>query len=320
MSENTSIEKSRNAIAVWENLGEVRAQFAPTLSDKEFAFFVTLGKSLGANPFKREIWAVKYDQSKPASIFLGRDFYRMKAQDQEDYNGHLADAVYKNDNFKVVNGIPEHSYSLLDRGPLIGAYCVVYRKSIENPYFVFVKIEEYNKSFALWKSMPHTMIVKVAEAQGLRGAFQGIFAGTYDESEQWVVQPSAKGQIPPPPIRRESAPSVEYKTVPPPTDAELTEANKQKAWDDLEKADAEAKDDVFTELDSKIDAYCHGDKKNKVEVYKTLTKFKGSDGMERSAWTIEQLRGWKNSEKLAKATLHKFNERLEMGTKYKFEQ
>ena len=29
------------------------------------------------------------------------------------------------------------------------------------------------------------MIKKVAEAQALRGAFQGVFKGTYDESEQW---------------------------------------------------------------------------------------------------------------------------------------
>jgi phage recombination protein Bet len=314
MSENTNIEKSRNAIAIWENLGEVRAQFAPTLSDKEFAFFVTLGKSLGANPFKREIWAVKYDASKPASIFLGRDFYRMKAQDQEDYDGHLADAVYKNDNFKVVNGIPEHSYSMLDRGPLIGAYCVVYRKSIKNPYFVFVKIDEYNKAFALWKSMPHTMIVKVAEAQGLRGAFQGIFAGTYDESEQWTVQPSAKGQIPPPPIKSKFD---EIVTVTASEEPEPPKGNPATESEPPTGAGAEL--DIFAELDAKIDAYCKGDKANKTEVYKTLTAFTGSDKVVRSAWSIEQLKGWKSSEKIAKATMHKFDERVQMGTKFRFE-
>jgi len=29
------------------------------------------------------------------------------------------------------------------------------------------------------------MIKKVAEAQALRGAYQGLFAGTYDHSEEW---------------------------------------------------------------------------------------------------------------------------------------
>ena len=37
----------------------------------------------------------------------------------------------------------------------------------------------------LWDSKPATMIKKVAEAQGLRMAFQSMFAGTYAEDEQW---------------------------------------------------------------------------------------------------------------------------------------
>ncbi|MFA5715927.1 MAG: phage recombination protein Bet [Candidatus Paceibacterota bacterium] len=204
MSENIEL-KTKNAVSVWENLSEVREQFAPTLTDKEFAFFVTLGKSLGANPFKREIWAVKYDQGKAASIFLGRDFYRMKAQEQPEYDGHVADAVYSNDKFTVENGIPKHSYSLTDRGNLLGAYSVVYKKNQTHPFFTFVKLSEYDKGQALWIKMKETLIKKVAEAQGLRGAFQGVFAGTYDESEDWTTTTTAaasKANVPPPPLKK----------------------------------------------------------------------------------------------------------------------
>lgn len=184
MSEVVKFNK-KDTLEVWNKINEIRKVFAPNLSDKEFIFFVELGKSLGANPFKREIWAVKYDKNQPAQIFLGRDFYRKKAQELPNYNGHIVDAVYENDEFEVVNGQPKHRYSLKNRGKLIGAYCVVYRKDTENPYFVYVDFNEYNKGFSNWKSMPATMIKKVAEAQALRGAFQGVFAGTYDESEQW---------------------------------------------------------------------------------------------------------------------------------------
>ncbi len=216
MSENVEL-KTKNAISVWENLSEVRTQFAPTLTDKEFAFFVTLGKSLGANPFKREIWAVKYDQTKAASIFLGRDFYRMKAQEQPDYDGHVADAVYSNDKFMVENGIPKHSYSLTDRGTLLGAYSVVYKKSQTHPFFTFVKLSEYDKGQALWLKMKETLIKKVAEAQGLRGAFQGVFAGTYDESEDWATTTTAaasKASIAPPPLKKPDAKVFEAKPEP----------------------------------------------------------------------------------------------------------
>ena len=37
----------------------------------------------------------------------------------------------------------------------------------------------------LWDTKPATMIKKVAEAQGLRMAFQSQFGGTYHESENW---------------------------------------------------------------------------------------------------------------------------------------
>lgn len=170
---------------VWskEKRDVIRKTFAPQLNPTEFSMFVGLGKSLGANPFTREIWAVKYGNQE-AQIFLGRDFYRRKAQEQSEYNGHQVDAVYEGDEFKMVNGKPEHSYSLKDRGALLGAYCIVYSEGRE-PYFVFADYAEYTTGKSTWKDKPATMIKKVAEAQALRGAFQGVFAGTYDQSEEW---------------------------------------------------------------------------------------------------------------------------------------
>jgi phage recombination protein Bet len=182
MSENTAVAL-RETTAIWQDTEKIRALFAPTLTDKEFSFFVSLGLGLGANPFTREIWAVKYDANKPASVFLGRDFYRKKAQEQADYDGHIAQAVYENDSFGVVDGVPQHSFKLTERGKLMGAYGLARRKGITQPFFKYVELKEYDKQFSNWKTMPVTMIEKVAEAQVLRGAYQGIFAGTFDESE-----------------------------------------------------------------------------------------------------------------------------------------
>lgn len=182
---------------VWaqDSYTKIRKMFAPQLTNEEFGVFVGLGKSLGANPFLKEIWAVKYGNSE-AQIFLGRDFYRRKAQEQEAYEGHQVDAVYANDEFKMENGEVHHSYSLSDRGKLIGAYCVVHRDGLK-PFFVLAEVKEYSTDKSLWKSKPATMIKKVAEAQALRGAFQGVFAGTYDESEEWKerkAKPALEGE------------------------------------------------------------------------------------------------------------------------------
>jgi len=179
------IKKDMYSVAVWENVEEIRKVFAPTLTETEFIFFVELGKYLQANPFMREIWAVKYQKDKPASIFLGRDFYRRKAQEQEDYEGHIVEALYENDHIEFENGIlKKHIPNLKNPGKLVGAYCVVYKKG-KMPFCVRIRFSEYNKGQSSWRQMPETMIKKVAECQGLRGAYQGIFKGTYGEGEEW---------------------------------------------------------------------------------------------------------------------------------------
>lgn len=181
------IEKPKE-ISVWSKSEEIRKLFAPTLTETEFNMFMGLGRALNANPFTREIWAVKYDAGKAASIFCGRDFYRRKAQEQPSYDGHTVEVIYEEDDFKMIDGEPHHSFNLKTRKKILGAYCIVRRKGIKQPYVAMVKMSEYDKGFSNWQKMPETMIKKVAEAQGLRGAFQGLFAGTYDESEQWEAE------------------------------------------------------------------------------------------------------------------------------------
>lgn len=184
-------------MTVWEKPEKIRKLFAPDLTADEFLFFIGLGKSMGANPFKREIWAVKYDKNKPAQIFLGRDFDRKKAQEQPDYRGHHSDAVYSNDDFKVVNGEPEHEYNLKDRGQLIGAYAIAKKEGC-SLFFNYIDFKEYDLKQSLWVKKPATMIKKVAEAQVLRMAWQAVFAGTYAQDEKWEETETTKYDKEPP--------------------------------------------------------------------------------------------------------------------------
>jgi phage recombination protein Bet len=157
------------------------------LSQQEFITFIEIGRLTGLNPFLREIWAVKYGD-KSANIFIGRDGYRKSAQRHVEYEHHTVDAVYDNDEFEFVDGKVKHKYNLKDRGELVGAYCIVKRKSATLPAFNYVEYKEYKQPFGVWIQKPATMIKKVAEAQGLRGAFQELFAGTYEESENWEAE------------------------------------------------------------------------------------------------------------------------------------
>jgi len=172
-------------LALWEDsksLADIRKAYAKNATDTEFNMLIEMGRATALNPFLREIWLVKYGNG-AAQIFIGRDGYRIAAQRQPDYDYHLVDAVYSNDKFQMWNGEVQHQYEIANRGNLIGAYCVVKRKSATRTMYVFVEFPEYDLKQGLWKTKPATMIKKVAEAQAIRMAFQSTFAGTYAEEE-----------------------------------------------------------------------------------------------------------------------------------------
>jgi len=180
---------------IWVNPEELKKMYAPDCTMEEFNIFVALGRASGANPAKREIWIVKYNKSEPASIFLGLNHYVKIGVTHPDYDGHIFDAVYTNDDYKVVNGIPEHSYEGTNRGDLKRAYCVVYKKGIRVPIVVTVKFSDYNTGFSTWKKQPETQITKVAEAQALRKAFPEKYEGVYSAAEAEVIEASMPEEI-----------------------------------------------------------------------------------------------------------------------------
>lgn len=188
-------------ISMWEDkqqLMEIKRLFAPKLSDMEFQYFVGLGKATNLNPFLREIWCVKYQDSAPAQVFIGRDGYRKAAQAHSEYDYHQCDAAYENDSFEVHNGEVKHSYKLTNRGALVGAYCIAKRHKSSRPIYVFSELKEYSTGKSLWNSQtgkPATMIKKVAESQCLRACFQDLLGGTYGEEEFERERERAKPKI-----------------------------------------------------------------------------------------------------------------------------
>lgn len=240
---------------IWQEqdaLAEIKKIYGKDLTEGEFTTLCQIGQATGLNPFLREIWAVKYGTA-PASIFIGRDGYRKAAQRDSEYDYHLTDAVYQNDDFKVENGEVKHAYPITDRGDLVGAYCTVKRKSSTKPTFTFIEFKEYyqgnkddegkvKKKFdrykkqyvdmgeTLWDSKPATMIKKVAEAQGLRMAFQSMFAGTYAEDEDWEDELEAHEVEPAGEANKNvklPSPKVEKKIQP------KTGENLHKVWNEL---------------------------------------------------------------------------------------
>lgn len=140
----------------------VRNMFARGCSNDEFAVLIELANRYQLDPFAKQIWAVKYND-RPAQVFAGRDGYLAIAHRSGQFNG-------------MQSNIDRDS-----EGKILSATCRVWRKDMEHPFERTVFLEEYNSGKGVWKEKPATMIVKVAEAQALRLAFN--ISGLYDSSE-----------------------------------------------------------------------------------------------------------------------------------------
>jgi len=94
----------KKTLDVWNEPAVVKSQLFPKLNNVEFGMLMGIAKTVGANPFLAgEIWALVFKKKDgtpyPATIFLGRNFYRRFATEHKNYNGHTFSAVHENDNF-----------------------------------------------------------------------------------------------------------------------------------------------------------------------------------------------------------------------------
>src|SRR6056297_3241656 len=222
-NELTSTEN--NQLSIWDDekqYQEIKKMYGSNLSEGEFMLFVQTGKALNLNPFLRQIWAVKYG-SNSAQIFVGRDGYLVNAMRHSQYAGMESNTYYSNDIMKRnPDGTIHHESNFNNRGKLIGAYAIVYRRDLDFPIIKDVLLSEYNTGKSNWAKMPATMIKKVAEAQALRFAFPEVLQGTWHESEQWEnnqSKPARKtssvkiGDLKPKQPKPEPAEEVEYEEI-----------------------------------------------------------------------------------------------------------
>lgn len=153
----------------------------------ELAYFLNVAKSQKLDPFNKEIWCYK-DNRQNLIIFAGRDGMLRKAQENPKFNGMRSSEVCENDEFsldiannKIVHQIK--SGKKKDRGVIIGAYAIVFRKEGE-PTIAFCHLEDYKKKF-VWDTHTADMIKKTAEHKALKKSFG--FSGLQDEADFEIV-------------------------------------------------------------------------------------------------------------------------------------
>lgn len=159
----------------------------------ELAYFINVCKTVGLNPFVKEIWCYK-DNKGNLLVFAGRDGYLAKAQQSPQYNGIRSIEIRENDKYTidVLNNkvIHEITKPQEDRGEILYGVAIVFRKNGE-PTIEIADFNIYNKGYNTWRTHPGEMIKKVAETHALKKAFgiSGIQSEYDFEKKGDYIQP-----------------------------------------------------------------------------------------------------------------------------------
>ena len=136
------------------------------VTPQEVMFFLGMCKSKGLNPFKKDVYLVKYDQT-PAAIVTAIDYYRSRARAQSDCKGWQKGIIVKTKDgeIKRTNGL------LLEDETLLGGWFTGQPDGWEVPFELevnlagFIKTRADGKPTQFWtKDKQPLMIMKVAES------------------------------------------------------------------------------------------------------------------------------------------------------------
>lgn len=163
-----------------EQLELLKQTYAKGASDTEFKMLFAVGNKVGADPLRKEIYLVPFwdnDAKRMARTpVVGIDWYRKQAGKSPNYAGQ-GEAEFGND--VTSNGCTHPEWAVVP----------IYNHRFSQPVRVRVfwnevaKISKDGVAVSNWKTMPHTMLAKCSEAQGIRKAFPEEVGGVYIEEE-----------------------------------------------------------------------------------------------------------------------------------------
>ena len=158
---------------------DIKTYICPAANDQEVMIFLKLCQARNLNPFLKECHLIKYDQTKPAQMVVGKDHFTKKAEEHPQFDGYRAGIIVEDE-----AGYHELEGTFMgSKCKLVGGWAEVCRKDRRIPFKQTVMLKEFDKGMANWKTMPGTMIRKCALVQCLRECFASDLAGCYDSSE-----------------------------------------------------------------------------------------------------------------------------------------
>lgn len=192
----------------------IRNSIAPTANDQEFLLFAHKAASYGLDPFKNEIFFIKYGSQ--ARIQFAAEAYLSKAREQEGFIPPDTQMVHENDEFKIAMNKETKQMEVIQheigfpRGKIIGAYSVAYREGYP-PVTVIMDIEEVAHMFTgqnkdNWNKWTSDMFGKHVQQRALKKQY-GLSFEDVTISQNDVPQPTTQ-------TRRDITPTQEQIEAP----------------------------------------------------------------------------------------------------------
>lgn len=154
---------------------------------QEFKLFTELCKVRKLNPFLQEAYLIKYSNSVPAQLVVGKDAILKRAVLNPNYDGMESGVILENNDTLEV--IERPGTFVPTNHTLVGGWAKVYVKNRKYPSYTSVNLSEVaqtKKDGTLnsnWAGKPATMVEKVAKVRALREAFVEDLGGMYEAEE-----------------------------------------------------------------------------------------------------------------------------------------
>jgi recombination protein RecT len=127
----------------------IKNSFAPNATETEFLLFAHKAASYNLDPFKNEIFFIKYGNT--ARIQFAAEAYLAKAREKEGFQPPQTQMIHENDEFEMEMNqegdmvVVKHKIKP-PRGKIIAAYCIAHRTGYK-PVTVIMDLEEIAHMF-----------------------------------------------------------------------------------------------------------------------------------------------------------------------------
>lgn len=277
----------------------IHETIAKDCSEPQFRLFMTIAKSLGANPILNEIYPTVLSGKLTPQFGIG--FYVKQARKHSDYKGYDVQLVYDNDTFKMHQEkdegddgryyvvIDEHSWSF-PRGKVTGCYAFAYREGFK-PFSVimgFEEVEHYQRSgIGMQKTMWTNNLADMFKKHTAKRALNAAFGLSLDEETSLEGQGNVEGSNFEP-TRKDVTPEATVKT-----EAPKTTPNKSDPPIDITPDPAPTQEDQlktqFKVLKSKLDALSIPSNKDGAAARNAYYKSIGFEFFDPTSPTLEEL-------------------------------